>query len=63
MTIAGKDKLEPFKDWHFMKPGPRICEACHDGFVISTKRFNENVFTDKCSSCGKVFAEYKVNPR
>jgi len=63
MVIAEKDKLEPFKDWHFLKPGPRVCPDCHNGFIISTKRFGENVFSDKCSTCGKVFTEYKVVPR
>jgi ribosomal protein L37AE/L43A len=63
MPIAEKDRLDPFREWQFMKPGPRICPECKNGFIVSTKRFNENVFVDKCSNCGKVFAEYKVDPR
>jgi hypothetical protein len=63
MTISEKDKLEPMKNWHFMKPGPRRCPDCPDGFIISTKRLGENVFVDRCSSCGKIHSQYKVDPR
>jgi hypothetical protein len=63
MTIAEKDKLDPMKNWQFMKPGPRRCSSCLDGFIISTKRFGENTFSDKCSNCGRVFAEYKVDSK
>jgi uncharacterized protein (DUF983 family) len=61
MVVAEKDRLEPMKNWQFMKPGPKRCPACGDGFIISTKRFGENVFVDRCSNCGKVYGEYKVS--
>ena len=43
--------------------GPRRCTKTPGcpGKIISTKRYGEKVFTDKCSECGKVYNEYKVD--
>ena len=42
---------------------PRLCSECKVGQIISTKRYGEKIFTDKCNNCGKVYAEYSVETR
>jgi rRNA maturation protein Nop10 len=53
-------RTKAFQDGEMSMP-PKFCPHCKIGVIVSTKRYGEKTFTDKCSNCGRIIVdEYKI---